>query len=64
MILRIHMLDLLLPSTDGGVIAQLVVVVALWLGGLWALRNRPDARLLLAGGGLVVLALIGVRALH
>jgi hypothetical protein len=58
------MRDFLLPATDGGVVAQLVSVVVLWVITLWALRNRPDHRLLAAGAGLVLLALIGVRALH
>jgi hypothetical protein len=58
------MRDLLLPATDGGVIAQLLAVVALWAISLWALRNRPDHRLLAIGVGLVLLALVGVRALH
>lgn len=63
-ILGCRMRDFLLPATDGGVIAQLAAVVALWAIALWALRNRPDARLLAAGAGLVVVALIGLRTLH
>ena len=58
------MRDLLLPATDAGVMAQLAAVAALWAISLWALRNRPDDRLLAIGVGLVLLALIGVRALH
>lgn len=58
------MLDLLLPETDAGVIAQLLLVLVMWLGGLWSLRNRPDARLVVAGAGLLMLGLIGLRALH
>jgi hypothetical protein len=58
------MFDVLLPATDAGVVIQLVVVIVTWLGALWALRNRPDARLLTIGAGLVLLASIGVRALH
>lgn len=58
------MVDFLLPATDGGVIAQLLAVFVVWLGALWSLRNRPDARLVVFGAGLLVLALIGVRALH
>lgn len=58
------MLDVLLPTTDGGVIAQLVFVLVVWAIALWLLRNRPDSRLLAAGVGLVLVALIGVRALH
>ena len=58
------MRDLLPPATDEGVIAQLVAVVALWVISLWALKNRRDARLFAAGAGLLLVALIGVRALH
>ena len=58
------MLDVLLPATDAGAIAQAVAVVVVWAGALWALRNRPDSRLLTFGAGLVVLAFMGVRALH
>ena len=63
-ILGVRMRDLLLPATDAGVIGQLAAVVAVWVIALWALRNRPDARLFAVGAGLVLLALIGVRALH
>ena len=59
-----RMLDVLLPATDGGVIAQLVFVLVVWAIALWLLRNRPDSRLLATGVGLVLVALIGVRALH
>ena len=59
-----RMLDVLLPATDAGVIAQAAAVVVVWAGAQWALRNRPDSRLLTFGAGLVVLAFIGVRALH
>jgi hypothetical protein len=58
------MIDVLLPATDAGVIAQVVVVIVVWAGALWTLRNRPDSRLLTFGAGLLVLAFIGVRALH
>lgn len=58
------MTDVLLPATDGGVIAQLVFVLVTWAIALWLLRNRPDSRLVVVGVGLVLVALIGVRTLH
>ncbi len=62
--MRAWMRDLLLPATDAGVVTQLFLVLALWLIALWSLRNRPDSRLLVTGAGLVILGLIGLRALH
>jgi len=57
-------LDLLLPATDAGVAAQLVVVfvvVAIALRRFW---SNPEIRLLVVGSGIVVLGLMGLRALH
>lgn len=56
--------ELLLPATDAGVLAQLIVVVVAWFAGLWIVRKRPDIRLFVLGLGLVTLAAIGVRTLH
>lgn len=58
------MRDLLLPATDAGVIAQLVIVVVLWVAAVSALRNQAEWRLVAIGAGLITLALIGIRALH
>jgi hypothetical protein len=57
-------LDILLPSTDQGVVMQLVVVVVLFGFALWKFWRNLEARLLTTGLGLVVLALMGLRALH
>ena len=57
-------LELLLPRTDAGVAAQLgllAVVVGLALRAAW---HRPELRLLVAGGGLTLLGLLGLRAAH
>jgi len=56
--------DLLLPRTDAGVLVQLVVVAIAWIAGYRRVRNDPDARLLMVGVGVVLLAFFGVRALH
>ena len=58
------MRDLLLPGTDAGVLVQVVLVAAITAAVLWRVRADPDARWLVAGVGLVVLGLLGVRALH
>lgn len=58
------MTQLLLPQTDGGVAVQAVVLLVLLGVGWWATRQRPDARLLLVGVGLVLVGLIGLRAAH
>lgn len=56
--------DILLPSTDAGVAIQLVVFIGLLALMLWRFWRNPDARLLTFGLGLVVLGLMGFRALH
>jgi hypothetical protein len=57
-------IELLLPRTDAGVAVQvvgLIVVLAVLLRITW---RRPDLRLVVLGSGLLVLALMGVRAAH
>jgi hypothetical protein len=57
-------IDLLLPTTDAGVLAQLIVVVIAGVLGLALTRRHPDRRLLVVGATLVVLAFMAVRTLH
>ncbi|MEA1904019.1 MAG: hypothetical protein U9N56_10880 [Actinomycetota bacterium] len=57
-------LDLILPTTDGGVFAQLAAAVVLFVAALWFFRSNREARFLTVGVGLVVLGLMGLRALH
>jgi hypothetical protein len=59
-----HVLNLLLPETDGGVVAQLVLLLVIWSIALWRLWRRPDSRLVVLGAGVVALGLMGLRALH
>ncbi len=58
------MRDLLLPRTDGGVLAQVLVVVVLTAFGTVAARRERAVVLLVVGLGTVILGLMGVRALH
>jgi hypothetical protein len=57
-------LDLLLPTTDAGVAAQLAVVFVVVAIALWRFWSNPEIRLLVIGSGIVVLGLMGLRALH
>jgi hypothetical protein len=56
--------DRLLPQTDAEVFAQLALVLVVFGVALRRFWGRPDLRLVVIGGGLMALALIGVRALH
>ncbi len=56
--------DLLLPATDAGVAAQLVVVFVVVAIALWRFWSNSEIRLLVIGSGIVVLGLMGLRALH
>ena len=58
------MIDFLLPSTDAGVVLQLVVWMALTGLALMATRSRPDARLLVIGISAAGFGLMAVRAVH
>ena len=56
--------ELWTPRTDGGVIAQVIVTIALIALLSWVARREPAVVQLIVGIGLVVLAWYGVRALH
>ncbi len=58
------MTDLLLPQTDGGVLAQLVIVTVAGPVLLWLVRHRPEVRVLAAGALITAYAAMGLRALH
>jgi uncharacterized membrane-anchored protein len=57
-------LDLLLPATDAGVAAQLVAVFVVVAIALWRFWSNLEIRLLVVGSGIVVLGLMGLRALQ
>ncbi len=56
--------DLLLPATDAGVALQVAIVVAVGLALAFVFRRSSEWRLLVLGGTLLLLAGIGIRALH
>jgi hypothetical protein len=58
------MIDVLLPTTDQGALVQAIVV--LMLGGLavFVLRRHREARIFAIGATVLLLALMGVRAIH
>lgn len=58
------MIDLLLPATDGGVLAQMIVVVVAGVVAVVATRRHTEWRLVAMGGTIVALGLLGLRALH
>jgi hypothetical protein len=57
-------IDLLLPTTDAGVLAQVIAVIAAGLLGLALTRRHADGRLLVVGATLVALAFMALRTLH
>lgn len=58
------MIDLLLPSTDGGVLAQAVIAAALYGGLLYLVRRDRDLLLFVVGLATLTFAWFGIRALH
>lgn len=58
------MTDLLLPRTDAGVLVQLVVVALAIAVAVFALRRRPEWRLLAIGLGVFAFGAMALRALH
>ncbi|MFP4512170.1 MAG: hypothetical protein ACLFRV_04380 [Acidimicrobiales bacterium] len=57
-------LEILLPRTDAGVIAQLVALAAVVLAVSVMVRHQRELLLLTWGVGLVVLGGMGLRAIH
>ena len=58
------MIDLLLPATDGGVVVQAVLWIAVVAIALYGTRRKPDLRLLTIGVGTLGIGLKAVRAVH
>lgn len=56
--------ELLQPSTDLGVLVQVIVLAVAFVLGLWLTRQRSEWRLVVLGVGLVVAGLMGLRAAH
>ena len=58
------MLDLLLPTTDGGVGVQLAIWATVSVIGLIVTRTKKDLRLLVIGLSILTLGVMGIRAIH
>ena len=58
------MRDLLLPTTDGGALAQAVAVVLVFVVAAALVRRNHDLRWLVAGLGVFVAGLLALRTLH
>ena len=58
------MRDLLLPRTDGGVLAQTLIIVPLLFGSLVAVRRHREFRTFVLGVLVFTLGLMGLRAVH
>lgn len=58
------MRQILLPSTDAGVLVQVVVVTAVWACLLVIVRRSAEVRLLVGGLGMITLAWFALRTLH
>jgi 4-amino-4-deoxy-L-arabinose transferase-like glycosyltransferase len=56
--------DLLLPTTDAGVVAQTMIAIGVIAALLLTTRRHRDLRLVVVGGGLLVVALMALRAAH
>lgn len=58
------MRDILLPRTDQGVLAQLLLVIGVVVVVVVVVRRERSLVTLTVGAGLVVVGLMGVRGLH
>lgn len=58
------MKDLLLPASDGGVLAQLLVLSVVLALALVVVRRDRELRLLVAGIAVLTAAWFGLRSLH
>lgn len=58
------MIELLLPRTDGGVVAQLAVAALLFAVAFVAVRRDRELRLLVVGMAVMTAAWSAVRSLH
>ena len=58
------MLDLFLPSTDGGVAIQFAIWLVLSVAAIWLTRHNKDFRLLAIGLSVLTFGIMAVRAIH
>lgn len=57
-------MQFLLPRTDLAVLLQFGLLLVLLATGLWWTHRRPDGRLVVIGAGLLLVALLLLRAAH
>lgn len=57
-------MDLLLPRTDAGVLAQVIVATAVFAGLTWRFRRNKDVRIFVIGLWVLTYGAMGVRAIH
>lgn len=60
----VSLIDLILPSTDAGVLAQVLLVSGLLVLALLYFRSKREARFVIVGFGVLILSLMSLRALH
>lgn len=58
------MKDILLPRSDRTALVQVIVVAIVWALAMWSARRERAVLQLVAGSGLVLLALMAMRTLH
>lgn len=58
------LLDLALPSTDAGAIAQAVIALVILGTTYWFVRKQPEARTFVIGLAVLGLSLMALRAVH
>lgn len=56
--------DLLMPRTDAGAIAQIVLLLVAGVTAAVALRRRSELRLLAVGASVLLVSLAALRAAH
>ena len=58
------MTELLFPRTDAGVLAQIVIVAAVWVVAVVVVRRNRDLVWFVSGLAMLAYAWFGIRALH
>ena len=58
------LLDLALPSTDAGAIAQAVIALVVLGTAYWFVRRQAEARIFVIGLAVLSLSLMALRAVH
>ena len=56
--------ELLFPRTDAGVLAQVIIVAAVWLVAAVAMRRNRDLVWFVSGLAMLAFGWFGLRAVH